>query len=728
MSRKRLIKNILFVTLVPAFILTVLNIFFIYPAFDRALVTETKEEAVRLATHLGSSVTVPVAKLIHEDAAPAGFLQEIATIRRQFKLYKLNIFSEYGEVIYSTDPQDTGYITNKDFFVNVVAKGKPYAEYVKKGNMSLEEQPIDADAVEAYVPIMKKGKFLGAFEIYYDITDSRRKFERIKDRFSAILFALTLALSVAAVFFDRKSEKVKTIRRQAEADLTQEKLKSETIIAALGEGVSIQGTDYRVLYQNQVHKEFVGGDRKGDYCYQAYQQREHVCEGCHLERSFRDGKIHKKEQVRNTDRGAFYYEIISSPLKDAEGNIIAGIEVVRDITDRKKIEEQLRHAQKMEAVGTLTGGISHEFNNIMTSIIGFSEFLQEEMPADNPNRSYVEMILSSARRAANLTQGLLAFSRRQITQRRPLSVNTTIRNVEGIIARLVGERIRLEIILSDEDITVMADANQLEQTLINLSSNAKDAMPSGGTMTIRSEKIRLANPLTVPSGDVLPGEYALITVRDTGTGMDENTRGKIFEPFFTTKEVGKGTGLGLAVVIGIIEKNGGHIDVNSSPGMGTTFKIYLPSVEEKAEAPAAASKTEPQRGTETILLAEDDPEVRELIKTLLLKSGYAVLEASDGEEAIGILRENGDSINLLLVDIVMPKKNGTEVYAEAEEMRPGTKVIFISGYSNEILQSERIHGKEIPFVQKPISPNLLLGAIRTALDEESESSAQQEGM
>ena len=716
MVKPRLIRNVLLVTLLSVLFLSIVNIFFIYPAFTRVLVEETKGEAVRLASHLGSSITGSVSKMRQTGGISADFAREIETIKRQFSLYKLNIFSEAGEVIYSTDPKDVGYITNKDFFVNVVAKGKPYAQYVDKGGASLEEQPIGADAVEAYVPIMKEGKFLGAFEIYYDITATKQQFANVKDRFTMVLFALTLALSLAVLFFTGKSEDIRTIRKQAEADLTQEKLKFETIIAALGEGISIQAPDYRVLYQNQVHKEFVGGDKKGQYCYRAYQGKENLCAGCHLELAFRDGKIHKKEQTRETGQGTLYYEIIASPLKDAEGTVIAGIEVVRDITDRKKIEEQLRHAQKMEAIGTLTGGISHEFNNIMTSIIGFTEFLQEEIPAGDPNRNYIDMILSSARRAANLTQSLLAFSRKQITQQRPLSVNGTVRNVQGIISKLVGERIAFDVALSPDDITVMADPNQLEQTLINLASNARDAMPSGGALTIASERVHLDAPLSAPSGEIPPGDYALITVKDTGMGMDAHTRGKIFEPFFTTKEVGKGTGLGLAVVIGIIEKNGGHIDVESSPGKGTIFRIYMPAVETAAETAAPPPRPSPERGSETILLAEDDNEVRELIKTLLQRGGYTVLEASDGQDAIEKLSRNAGRIDLLLVDIVMPKKDGSEVYEAAASINPGTKVIFISGYSNEILQARGISATDVTLVQKPISAKELLGTIRAALD------------
>ena len=717
MVKARLARNVLLVTLLSVLLLSLINFFFIYPAFNRVLIEETKEEAVRLASHLGSSITGSVSKMRQRGGISADFIREIETIKQQFDLYKLNIFSETGEVIYSTNPKDIGYISNKDFFVNTVAKGKPYVEYVDKGEYSLEEQPIGADAVEAYVPIMKEGKFLGAFEIYYDITGTKQQFGNIKKRFTTVLFVLTLALSLAILFFAGKSKDIKTIQKQAEADLTQEKLKFETIIAALGEGISIQDPDYRVLYQNQVHKEFVGGDKKGECCYRAYQKRESLCPGCHLELAFQDGKIHKKEQARSTDRGTFYYEIIASPLKDADGNIIAGIEVVRDISDRKKIEEQLRHAQKMEAIGTLTGGISHEFNNIMTSIIGFTEFLQEEIPAGTPNRSYIDMILSSARRAANLTQSLLAFSRKQITQQRPLSVNSTIRNVQGIIAKLVGERIALDVSLSADDIIVMADPNQLEQTLINLASNARDAMSSGGALSIRSERIRLDAPLTAPSGEIPPGAYALITVKDTGMGMDEHTRGKIFEPFFTTKEVGKGTGLGLAVVIGIIEKNGGHIDVESSPGGGTTFRIYLPALQIAAETTESGPQPELKRGSETILVAEDDPEVRELIKTLLRKGGYTVLEAADGQDAIEKLSRYSDRIDLLLVDIVMPRKDGSEVYEAAAAIRPGTKVIFISGYSNEILQARGISSADVSLVQKPVSPRELLGTIRAALDK-----------
>ncbi|MBI5639362.1 MAG: PAS domain-containing protein, partial [Nitrospirae bacterium] len=360
MTRRNLIKQIALIVLLPSIILPLVNVFFIQPAFMSILVEENKDEAIRLATYLKSSLDLEQNELV-SGALPKKFLEEIENIRKELNLYKLNIFSSSGEVIYSTEPVETGYVTQEDFFVKGVAAGRPHAVYVQKGHKSLEDMSISADVVEAYVPIMKGDRFMGAFEIYYDITYAKNEIDGIGNIVSLVLFIVTiLLLSTMAIIFAR-TQKITSMQKKTEDALITEKLKSETIIAALGEGLSIQDTSYRVLYQNQVHRDLAGGDKTGQYCHLAYQQKDQVCDGCHLAMAFADGRIHKSEQCRTTDKGTIYYEIIASPLRDSKGEIIAGIEVVRDITDRKRLEEQLRHAQKMEALGTLTGGISHEF-------------------------------------------------------------------------------------------------------------------------------------------------------------------------------------------------------------------------------------------------------------------------------------------------------------------------------------------------------------------------------
>ena len=385
-----------------------------------------------------------------------------------------------------------------------------------------------------------------------------------------------------------------------------------------------------------------------------------------------------------------------------------------DITREKTLESQLRQAQKMEAVGTLAGGIAHDFNNILTAIIGYGRLLQMKMAETDPLRTYVAHMLSSSEKAANLTRNLLTFSRKQIVELKPVKVGKIIKGMERLLKSLLTEDIELKIISPDSDITIMADMSQIEQVLLNLASNANDAMPRGGTLTIETKEIELKNIFVDGYDYVEPGQYALISIADTGTGIDEKTRDKIFEPFFTTKEVGKGTGLGLSIVHGIVDQHHGYITVNSKPQGGTVFNIYLPVVKTAIEETEAISPVA-EGGTETILVAEDDAQVRGLTTEILNSAGYTVIEAIDGEDAVEKFVEHSDTVELLLLDVVMPRKNGKEAYDEIKKINPDIRVIFMSGYTGDVIISKGIIGKEYDFIQKPLSPNELLLRVREAL-------------
>lgn len=575
MEKSRIFVYSFSLILMVSLVFPAVNSYFITPAYIKVLVEESEDEALRLASHIEHTLKLSKADL-QKGVIPPAVESELTGIKKEFNLYKLNIFDDSGKIIYTTDPRLVGYITYKDFFKRSIADGKPYVEYIKKGDGSLEDVIVNADVVEAYVPILREGKFAGAFEIYYDITGSKEEFVELTRLFSIILFAISGALITGIIALLYKISSIAAKQQQTAEELVAEKIKSEAVMAAMAEGISIQDTDFRVLYQNEAHRRLIGGDKKGEFCYRAYQKRNSVCEPCHLAQSYIDGGIHRAETMRKTPEGDKFYEIIACPLKDANGKVFAGIELVREVTERKRLEEQLRHAQKMEAIGTLTGGISHEFNNIMTSILGFGELLQEGTQEGTLLRKYADMIVSSAGRAAHLTQGLLAFSRKQLTQRSPVSIKEIVMSVEGIITRHIGENISLRLSLPESPIIILADSNQIQQVLINLSTNAKDAMPEGGVLTIKAEKTHLTEQQLVNRSGIRPGDYLMVSVSDTGTGMDDQTITKIFEPFFTTKDVGKGTGLGLSMVHGIIEKHDGFIDVKSSPGQGTTFTIYLP--------------------------------------------------------------------------------------------------------------------------------------------------------
>ena len=385
--------------------------------------------------------------------------------------------------------------------------------------------------------------------------------------------------------------------------------------------------------------------------------------------------------------------------------------------DKAKLESQIRHMQKIETIGQLTGGIAHDFNNLLTAIILSGNILKRKVENNPESLQFVQQILSIADRAANLTKSLLTFSRKQVIDKKAVSLNSIIQNAEKLLTRIIGEDIELKINLSEEDIVLMADSGQIEQVLLNLSTNARDAMAEGGSLTIDTKAVDIDESFAKTHAFSKTGLHAMITISDSGAGMDETTMEKIFEPFFTTKGAGKGTGLGLSIVYGIIKAHDGYINVYSEAGKGTTFKIYLPIVQSEVEGAKEQELIPPKRGTETILLAEDEFRVRDLTKNLLEGYGYKVIEAVDGEDAIKKFNENRDSIQFLITDVVMPKRNGKEVYNEIKKARPDMKALFVSGYNEEVIHKKGILEEGLNFISKPFAPTEFLRKVRDVLDK-----------
>ncbi|MFI5295742.1 MAG: PAS domain S-box protein [Thermodesulfovibrionales bacterium] len=409
----------------------------------------------------------------------------------------------------------------------------------------------------------------------------------------------------------------------------------------------------------------------------------------------------------------------SSAIKEDEEGAFLGMEgILRDVTERKKLEAQLRHAQKMEAVGTLAGGIAHDFNNILNVIIGYGSMVLDRLEDDSISKDQMNEVIAAAERAANLTKRLLTFSRKQITEVKPIDVNGTVTGIHKMLVRIIGEDIDFNFDLADKRLVVMADAGQIEQVLMNLATNARDAMPNGGRLTIGTGLEEIDYEYIALNGYGRPGMYALITVSDTGHGMDAETQKKIFEPFFTTKGLGEGTGLGLAISYGIIKQHNGYIKVYSEPGQGTVFKIYLPLIEESAsleretEAPDAI-----KGGNETVLVAEDDASLRDLSRIVLESFGYSVITAEDGEDAIAKFMENRERIHLVMLDMIMPKKNGKEVSEVLRKASPGIKILFLSGYTMDIIKSKELMESGVDLIHKPIRPQDLLRKVREVLDK-----------
>ena len=504
---------------------------------------------------------------------------------------------------------------------------------------------------------------------------------------------------------------------------------SRNILETVDEGFLVIDRDYTVISVNNAYSRQVGMDVKdiiGRKCYEVSHRISRPCyekgEECAVRSAFETETL---QTVIHTHHGVgeniLYVETKAFPLRDESGQVVAAIEIIHNVTDRKHLEDQLRHSQKMEAVGLLAGGISHDFNNILTAIIGYGNLLKMKIRAGDPLHSYVEQILASSARAANLTQSLLAFSRRQVINPRSIDLNDSIRRFERLLHRLIGEDVELQTDLAHAEMTVLADSSQVEQVLMNLATNARDAMPHGGTLAIRTEIAVIDDAFLKTHGFGKPGNYIRVSVRDTGFGMDKKTLARVFEPFFTTKELGRGTGLGLAIVYGIMKQNNGYVIVESEPDAGTCFLLYFPLIATSAEAAKTADPALTDEGHETILVAEDDVTIRQLTKTILEEFGYDVIEAVDGEDAVLKFRENKEGIKLVILDVVMPKKNGKEARDLIAALKPDVKVLYISGYNADVLLSKGIDDDTANFILKPVSPMDLLRSVRRIIDSDDGS-------
>ena len=405
-----------------------------------------------------------------------------------------------------------------------------------------------------------------------------------------------------------------------------------------------------------------------------------------------------------------------TPITDRSGNITGASTIARNITERKGLEEQLRQAQKMEAIGRLAGGIAHDFNNLLTAILGYSQMAIEQPGLDERSRRYISEIESAGTRATRLTKQLLALARKQKLQPEVLDLNAVVGGIGPMLQRLIGEDVGLMVNLDPKLGAVKADPGQIEQVIMNLAVNARDAMPDGGNLTIDTANVVLDEAYAAEHPEVNPGPYALLAVSDNGMGMDADTQARIFEPFFTTKEEGRGTGLGLSIVFGIVKQSGGHVWVYSEPGEGTTFKVYLPltgEAEEVVEAPAEAART--TGGSETVLLVEDEELVRKMVSSILRMRGYRVLTAADGAEATQDYFRYEDPIHLMITDVIMPRMSGRELADRLSETHPEMKVLYMSGYTATAVRQHGVLNAGAAFIQKPFTAGALVLKVQEML-------------
>ncbi|GAB4238531.1 MAG: hypothetical protein OHK0028_16160 [Deltaproteobacteria bacterium] len=519
-----------------------------------------------------------------------------------------------------------------------------------------------------------------------------------------------------------------TERKSMEEEVERARADWEETFDNLMDAVTVHDGEYNIVRANRAARELLklpsldaGAPVKCFRYYHGAEEPPEVCRSCD---TLSTGVPFSCEMIE--PHLGIHMELRTVPRFDRDRRVVGSIHVARDITDRKRSEdelrksgEMLRQSQKMEAVGRLAGGVAHDFNNILTVIGGYSELLAQRLPSDSPLRRLVEEIRKAEVRASSLTRQLLAFSRKQVISPGIADLNDLVSGMEGMLRCLIGENIDLVTDLRPGLWNVRVDTGQIEQVLLNLVVNARDAMSGSGRIWIETENGRIDDEMVARSGFGNPGEYAVLSVRDNGCGMDEKTLRHIFEPFFTTKEKGKGTGLGLATVYGIVKQSEGYITAESRAGEGSIFRVYLPRCDARPDSSAAKAGTgEIAAGKGTVLLVEDDEMVRAWMRTALSSGGYDLLEAADGEAAVAVLRESRSPVDLVVTDVIMPKMGGKELSDWIAANRPGIKVLFVSGYVDNDFLRERSFGKAGGYLQKPFTQEELLRAMQKVLDRE----------
>ncbi|MGH9369748.1 MAG: response regulator [Thermoanaerobaculia bacterium] len=537
----------------------------------------------------------------------------------------------------------------------------------------------------------------------------------LKDRLSRLVPSVQRALSEAR---DRSE------RKRAEQELRESERRYRSIVETTNEWIWESDLEGRLTYSNAAVQRLVGhrpeelvGQKGIEFLHpEDAKNVASVVERAIAEKSGWTGWVHR---WRHKDGSYRSVESNAATVFGENGEFQGFRGATRDITERLQIEAQLRQAQKMEAIGTLAGGVAHDFNNILTTILGYADLVREQLQTDHPLHEDVQEIQKAAERASALTRQLLAFSRKQMLTPVVLDLNTIVSDLERMLRRLIGEDIDLASVLDPQLGRVKADPTQIEQVILNLCVNARDAMPQGGKLTIETSNLDLDDSYVRRHGYAMSGPHVFLAISDNGTGMDEETRSHIFEPFFTTKGAGKGTGLGLSTVYGIVKQSRGHIEVYSEPGHGTTFKVYLPRVFEDRVPVTPTTEETPAHGSETILLVEDEAPVRALTRRFLEALGYRVLETSGPEEAVRLAKTHPEPLHLMVTDAVMPGKSGPELARLMSSVRPEMKVLFISGYTNDAIVRQGLLKANEAFLQKPFRSDTLARKVRSILDGKS---------
>jgi len=510
------------------------------------------------------------------------------------------------------------------------------------------------------------------------------------------------------------------VLRKSQQALVESETRYRNLFNSITDAVIVADPERRIVDANPAFTDLFGvslDEVRGQPTLVLYaEQADFTSFGTALATLQGDNTVIRSLRLRRKTGEEFLGEVAAFQLKDGGGRLKGYVGLVRDISERGRLEARLRQSQKMEAVGRLAGGVAHDFNNLLTIILGHTDLLLSKLQDDKSLHKSAEQIASAGERATALTRQLLAFSRKQILEPTVLDLNAIARDMETMLRRLIGEDIRLETVTQPDLGRVLADRGQIEQVIMNLVVNARDAMPNGGKLTIETANVALEEDYALDRPGARPGEYVMLAVSDTGVGMDAETKAHLFEPFFTTKGRGKGTGLGLATVYGIVKQSNGYIWAYSEPGRGATFKVHFPRVWDDLDTPEPPAKSvSAPSGAETVLVVEDEEPVRKLVRSILEAAGYTVLEATDSMETIRIAQEHNGHIHLLLTDVIMPGLSGREVAERVSSLRPDIKILYMSGYTDEAIARHGVLEAGIALLQKPFTPDVLKRKVVEAL-------------
>ncbi len=630
-------------------------------------------------------------------------------------------------------PQALAFLPNKEKTAKVVV-----AEYLENASISTLGHAIPAAGNAVADALLAEKSILVIEDARNDarLAQSQQALKQLGTA-SMLIVPLTIGGEVAGTLnlgtivpHTFSAEEINLIQSVADqvsgvldrAQLDKERRQLSAVIEQSAESVIITDTEGIILYVNPAFERVTGYTRE-----EAIGNNPNMLSsGEHLPEFFKElwdtlkaGRVwHGRLKNKKKDGSIYTEETIIGPVRDEAGNIVNYVSLQRDITRELQLEEQYRRSQRMEAVGQLTGGIAHDFNNLLTAINGFAELLKFRLPPDDSKQELVGNILNAGQRAADLVSQLLAYSRKQIIEPRVLNLNTVVTSMGTILQRVIGEDIELKLLLGSDIWPVKIDPTQFEQVILNMAINARDAMPQGGKLTIETHNVVLDEDYVARHLGAQPGEHVLLAISDTGAGMSKEIQVRIFEPFFTTKEVGQGSGLGLATVFGIVKQSQGNIWVYSEPEQGSTFRIYLPHAKESVQLPVAAAPQEIElpRGSETILLVEDDANVRDLAKQILQAQGYTLLEAAHPTEALQHVDSYSGTIHLLLTDVVMPGFSGKQLAEQLHAELPHLKVLYMSGYTENVVAHHGVLESGVVFLQKPFNATTLTRQVRAVLD------------